>query len=105
MLLNKERVTQNTFRYLVLGVVISIVYDLLWFSVKSYEYEGYYKNDAAVTAQERALRRFAFYTSIFSFFLRLVIALVYWKDSLDYDNIMLGRKLLIAQDVPQPSPK
>jgi hypothetical protein len=61
--------------------------------LKSYEYEGAYKNDAAVTAAEKSLRRFTLYTSIFSFFVRLIIALVYWKDSLDYDNIMLGRRV------------
>ena len=31
--------------------------------------------------------------SYLGFFVRLLMALVYWKDSLDFDNIMLGRKV------------
>jgi hypothetical protein len=94
MLLNLERINVYTFRFLVLGIIISIVYDLVWFSLKSYEYEGTSsKTDPALTLAERSLRRFALYTSMISFFVRLIIALIYWKDSLDYDNIMLGRKI------------
>lgn len=90
MLLNLDRVTQYTFRYLVLGIFISIIYDLFWFSINSMEYEGENKNDVGV---ERRIKLFSFYTSVISFFVRLIMALIYWKDSLDFDNIMLGRKI------------
>ena len=39
---------------------------------------------------ERNVRKFSLYASYVSFFLRLIIAIVYWKDSLDFENIMHG---------------
>ena len=41
---------------------------------------------------ESSLRLFSLYMAYISFFARLIIALVYWKDSLDFDNIMLGKR-------------
>eukprot|EP00347_Sterkiella_histriomuscorum_P014348 403361215 len=101
MLLNLEKVTQYTFRYLVLGIFISILYDLFWFSIKSGEYEGDIKGDSGV---ERKVRLFSYYASLISFFVRLIMALIYWKDSLDFDNIMLGRKISQVE-VQSGSPK
>ncbi len=43
--------------------------------------------------------------SYISFFLRLIMALIYWKDSLDFDNIMLGRRISIIEPVNNASPK
>lgn len=84
LLYNLHNVKQNTFRWLVLGVVISIVYDLLWFFLKSSE------------SSKDAFGRFALFMTYISFLVRLAMALVYWKDSLDYDNIMLGKKVDVA---------
>ena len=90
MLFNMDKVTQNTFRLLVLGIFISIAYDLFWFSLKSLEYQQDLKADAGL---EKNLRLFSLYMSYISFFVRLVMGLVYWKDSLDFDNIMQGRRM------------
>lgn len=38
MLLNTDRINQNTFRYLVAAVFLSLFYDLFWFVAKSSEY-------------------------------------------------------------------
>jgi hypothetical protein len=100
MLLNLNRVTQNTFRLLVVGILVSIIYDLFWFSIKSDEYLKDGKQDAGL---ERTVKMFSLYMSYFSFFLRLIMALVYWKDSLDFDNIMLGKKVddIASQSFPK----
>jgi hypothetical protein len=39
---------------------------------------------------ETSLRNFSLYLAYVSFFFRIIVALVFWKDSLDFDNIMLG---------------
>jgi len=72
----------------VFGILISLIYDLVWFSLKSYEYDADTKNDPSVL--ERKIRRFSLFASYISFFVRLIMGMVYWKDSLDFDNIMLG---------------
>ena len=38
MLTNTDRITANTFRWLVGGIFFSIFYDLFWFAMKSSEY-------------------------------------------------------------------
>ena len=91
ILFNLEKVSQNTFRMLVLGILLSVVYDLFWFSLKSQEYSTDMKADAGL---EKNIRLFSLYMSYISFFGRLIIALVYWKDSLDFDNIMLQRRMV-----------
>ena len=42
---------------------------------------------------ESTLRGFATVTYFISFLTRLLMVAVYWKDSLDFDNIMLGKKV------------
>jgi hypothetical protein len=90
MLLNTFRITQSTFRWLVAGIFISLLYDLFWFGLASSDYGGESTLRQPDGGLEKNLKRFSLNMSYVSFFLRLIIALVYWKDSLDYDSIMLG---------------
>jgi len=80
--------TKNTFRYLVLGLFLSIIYDLIWFAVKL--------NDAtspmAAAGVDKNLRSFSWLMAYLGFFLRLIMFIVYWKDSMDFETIMLGRR-------------
>ena len=73
-----------------LGIFISVIYDLLWFSLKTSEYADINKADPGV---ERSLKVFSLYMSQISFFVRLLMGLIYWKDSLDFDEIMQGKKM------------
>jgi hypothetical protein len=50
---------------------------------------------------EKNIRKFSLYASYVSFFLRLIVAMVYWKDSLDFENIIHG----IQANQPSSSPK
>jgi len=87
VMLNTHRITKITFRWLVGAVFFSLFYDLFWFGMKTAEYDQDQKADGGM---ERNIRRFSLYMSYASFFVRLLVALVYWKDSLDYESIMLG---------------
>ena len=62
--------------------------------MKTQEYTADLKSDAGL---ERKIRLFSLYMSYISFFLRLIMALIYWKDSLDFDNIMLGKRISIVE--------
>jgi len=85
--------SRNTFRYLVFGLFLSIIYDLIWFAVKL--------NDATspdASGVESNLRSFSWLMAYFGFFLRLLMFIVYWKDSMDFDFIMHGKR---AAEKPQ----
>jgi hypothetical protein len=53
--------------------------------MKTSEYTADSKVDGGL---ERNMRIFSLYMSYISFFLRIIVALVYWKDSLDFDSII-----------------
>lgn len=40
MLFNTDKISKNLFRALVLGIVISIIFDIGWFVMKHYEYSS-----------------------------------------------------------------
>ena len=86
-LLNVESLSKNLFRFLVLGLFFACLYDLIWFAVKLNE------ANAPDVGAERAVRTFSQWMSYIGFFVRLGVAMVYWKDSLDFENVMLGKKV------------
>jgi hypothetical protein len=75
-------ITKNTFRYLVGAIFFSLFYDLIWFAMNHFEYSYEQKYDGGM---ETNLRRFSLYFSYASFFIRIIIGIVYWKDSLDFE--------------------
>jgi hypothetical protein len=87
MLLNLQQVAHNHFRWLVGGLFLSVIYDLLWLVLSA----GASNQD--YSGLESSVQAFGSFMSLLSFFTRLLMAVVYWKDSLDFDNIMLGRKV------------
>jgi hypothetical protein len=69
MMFNTDRITKLKFRMLVLGVAISIVYDLIWFIIKHTEYApDETKSDGNV---EAAIKKFSLFISYTSFFFRV----------------------------------
>lgn len=85
MVLHPERVERNYFRYLVLGLVVSLFYDVFWLFIKSGEYHTELNVEDGGT--ETKVRRFSLYISYFNFFFRIFMTLVFWKDSLDFEII------------------
>jgi len=73
-----------------LAIFISLFYDLFFFGMMTNEYGVDQKYDGGM---ENTVRRFSLYMSYTSFFFRIIVALVFWKDSLDYDNIMPGAEV------------
>lgn len=84
MLHNRTRVTQAVFRMLVFGIFVSILYDLFYMALASGDSA---KSDSGV---ETNVKSFSFAMLYLSFFTRLLMALIYWKDSLDFHNIIGG---------------
>ena len=85
MVLHPERAERNYFRYLVLGLVISLFYDIFWLFIKSGEYHS--ELNVEDGGSETKVRRFSLYMSYFNFFFRIFMTLVFWKDSLDFEII------------------
>mmetsp|Transcript_48881 Transcript_48881/g.35983 ORF Transcript_48881/g.35983 Transcript_48881/m.35983 type:complete len:105 (-) Transcript_48881:168-482(-) len=85
MLYNTETITKMRFRMLVLGIILTLVFDLFWFAIKHQEYSSESQSDGGL---ETGIRRTVLILSYLSFFFRLLVAIVFWKDSMDFDNIV-----------------
>lgn len=82
MINNTDKIRRWTFRILVLGIFLSLLYDLFWFFVTDL------KNEKSDGGMQSAVRNFSLIMSYFSFFFRIIVALVFWKDSLDFNRII-----------------
>ena len=71
-ILDNESVrTKGKFRVLVLAIFISLIYDLIWFYMKTSEY--YADDKEGDGSNEAGLRKFALLVSYASFILRVTI--------------------------------
>lgn len=78
-----SEVKKWTFRLLVLGIFLSLIFDIVFFVINDYGNEKQYDGGA-----ESGVRGFSVYMSYFSFFFRFIVALVFWKDSVDFNKII-----------------
>ena len=82
MILNTERIRRWTFRALVLGIFLSLGYDLCWFMITDYSSDT---DDGGV---EKGVRSFSLTMSYFSFFFRVSPFVV--ANSIIIDHCCLG---------------
>ena len=85
---NPDLITRATFRRLALCIVLSWIYDivfLLFIRDGNAEAEA----DGGTESTVRAISLLFCYIS---FFFRIIVALVFWKDSLDFKKIIRGSK-------------
>lgn len=73
MMFNTDRITKTRFKILVLGIFISIIYDLFWFIMMHYEYSAEIKTDGSGEAN---VRRFSLFMSYASFILRVRLVIL-----------------------------
>ncbi len=69
--------------------MFSLFYDMLFFFVNSYDHPQADNTDGGV---QKGIRKFSLITSYVSFFFRIPLAIVFWKDSLDFEKIVKGRR-------------
>lgn len=92
---NPRTISRNTFRVLVLLIAISWGYDFLWlFLVDSSAAE----EDEEDGGNEYKLRRFVRLISYICLMFKVIVVLVFWKDSLDFKKIMHNGAAAMADD-------
>ena len=69
MMMNTDKIRKWTFRLLVLGIFISLLYDLFWFMLQDYASER-----ASDGGLEKGIRSFSLTMSYLSFFFRVIIS-------------------------------
>lgn len=99
VLINTEEVKKTTFRTLVLGIVISWVYDLMWLFLQNWTEDFRYDGGA-----ELGIRKFALFFSYISFFFRILVVMVFWKDSMDFNEIIKSSGISNVHSQPSSQP-
>jgi len=87
MIYNTDHVKKWTFQMLVLGIFLTMLIDIFFFVMNDYGIES--KGDGGL---ESGVRRFSLNMSYASFFFRIIVALVFWKDSLDFTRIIKNQQ-------------
>jgi hypothetical protein len=81
-----DLISKKTFRRLVAAIFISMAYDFIYlFILRDGNAE-----DEADGGSERTVRYISLFACYISFFFRIIVALVFWKDSMDYQKIIRG---------------
>ncbi len=86
LLIHVRETSKNTFRHLLFAVLVSIMYDLVWFSVKLNV------SRAPDSGTEQGLRSFSMSMAFIGFVVRMFVFTIYWKASLDFDAIMSNKR-------------
>lgn len=79
-----QNITRNLFRMLVVFLLVSFVYDLI-FLVFIHNSEA---DDELDSQMANNVRRFAYFFAWISFGFRPIVILVFWKDSMDFRRII-----------------
>ena len=69
MMFNTDKITKLRFKVLVFGILITLIYDLIWFFMKHNEYSEEPKSDGS---GEVNVRKFSLMMSYASFILRVI---------------------------------
>jgi len=90
MLAIPEEATKTKFRALVFGIILTIIYDILWFWMKHSELadEGK-KTDGGA---EKSIRSFSLAMAYVSFLVRFIIAIVFWRVSRQFEKIVQANR-------------
>lgn len=93
---NPKNIGRQTFRGLVALIALSWVYDFLWlFLIDSSAAD----EDEEDGGNEYKLRRFVRLISYINLLFKIIVVLVFWKDSLDFKNIIRRKAGATTDDI------
>lgn len=90
LLTNPEMVDKTSFRCLVAGTFLSLVYDIVWRFMQDFEAE-----ESADCGMQGSVRLFSYWVLFVMMFFKIVMGFVFWKASLDFAAIIDERSVLI----------
>ena len=91
LLSNPSDVHKNSFRLLIFGTVVSLLYDLLWHAMQDVSAE-----DLADGGMQHGIRRFTVWMTNITMAFKVGMIFVFWKASLDFAAIIDERSNLFA---------
>jgi hypothetical protein len=96
MVSEPQSVKKWTFRLLVLGVLMSLVFDFAFFMLNDFDLKKVQGGDTSLTITV------GYYATVFGFFFKFFVALVFWKDSTDFNRIIKKQQNSVPNRFSQP---
>lgn len=90
LLTNPEIVNKTSFRLLVAGTFLSLVYDIVWRCMQDFDAE-----ELADCGLQQSVHIFSYWVLWVMMLIKIVMGFVYWKASLDFAAIIDERSVLI----------
>jgi hypothetical protein len=90
LLTNPEMVDKTSFRLLVAGTFLSLVYDIVWRCMQDFDAE-----ELADCGLQQSVHIFSYWVLWVMMLIKIVMGFVYWKASLDFAAIIDERSVLI----------
>jgi hypothetical protein len=90
LLTNPEMVEKTSFRLLVAGTFLSLVYDIVWRCMQDFDAE-----ELADCGLQQSVHIFSYWVLWVMMLIKIVMGFVYWKASLDFAAIIDERSVLI----------
>ena len=90
LLTNPEMVDKTSFRLLVAGTFLSLVYDIVWRCM-----QDFYAEELADCGLQQSVHIFSYWVLWVMMLIKIVMGFVYWKASLDFAAIIDERSVLI----------
>ena len=92
LLSNAKEAQPKHFRYLVAGIILSFVYDILWLILRSPEMASDTEEDGGV---EASIRKFSLVMTIISLVCKFIMTIIYWMASMRFEDIIDERSALL----------
>lgn len=97
MVSEPHSVKKWTFRLLVLGVLMSLLFDFAFFMLNDFDLKKVQGGDTSLTITV------GYYATVFGFFFKFFVALVFWKDSTDFNRIIKKQQNSVPNRFSQPA--
>ena len=83
-----QTVRKTTFRWLIVGIMVSFIYDIFWLSMEWEEFEDDLTETKEDGKIEQGVKQFSLYISVVSLFFRIIVISAFWRASIDFKAIM-----------------
>ena len=87
---NREKIKKSSFRNLVLGMVVSFLFDAFWISM---EWDAFTEASEDDSTEDLDLKSFTFQIALTSLLFRPIVIITFWRASIDFKQIIKHSKV------------
>lgn len=89
-----QTLRRKNFRYLVVGLILSVIYDMIWFPIEWDDRSNQVNLSPTLDAEKDmdSVHSYIMYVSIASTLFRIVLIFTFWRASIDFRRTLKGKE-------------